>query len=82
MTLKSGTASLDSLGARFCTGSFSRCSRPLRDMEFAQQALYCYGKVYALDPDHVDAMWDRATLAKELGDLKTVRVALACDVRY
>ncbi|KAK7046123.1 transcription factor TFIIIC subunit tfc4 [Paramarasmius palmivorus] len=36
-----------------------------------QQALYCYRKVYSLDPSNVDALWDRAVLAKEIGDLKT-----------
>ena len=41
-------------------------------MSYNQQALYCYGKVYNLDPTNVSALWDRATLAKEIGDLKTV----------
>ncbi|KAI0945905.1 hypothetical protein AcV7_010019 [Taiwanofungus camphoratus] len=38
-----------------------------------QQALYCYGKIYSLDPTNVNALWDRASLAKEIGDLKTAR---------
>ena len=40
---------------------------------YNQQALYCYRKVYSLDPSNVDALWDRASLAKEIGDFRTVR---------
>ncbi|KAI0629317.1 TPR-like protein [Trametes polyzona] len=40
---------------------------------YNQQALYCYGKLYHLDPTNVNALWDRASLAKEIGDLKTAR---------
>jgi len=43
-----------------------------RDLGYIQQALYCYRKVYSLNPDNVDALWDRATLAKSAGDLRTV----------
>ncbi len=42
-------------------------------MGLKQQALYCYRKVYSLDPTNVDALWDRASLAVEMGELKTVR---------
>jgi general transcription factor 3C polypeptide 3 (transcription factor C subunit 4) len=42
-------------------------------MGYNQQALYCYRKLYSLDPANVDALWDRASLAKEMGDLRTVR---------
>jgi hypothetical protein len=42
------------------------------ELGYNQQALYCYRKVYSLDPTNVDALWDRASLAKETGDLKTV----------
>ncbi|PCH42829.1 TPR-like protein [Wolfiporia cocos MD-104 SS10] len=41
-----------------------------------QQALYCYGKIYSLDPTNVNALWDRATLAKEIGELKIARSTL------
>jgi tetratricopeptide (TPR) repeat protein len=44
-----------------------------RDMGYNQQALYCYRKLYSLDPNNVDALWDRASLAKEMGDLRIVR---------
>ena len=44
-----------------------------RELGYSQQALYCYRKVCSLDPTNVDALWDRASLAKETGDLKTVR---------
>src|ERR1700761_6149833 len=46
----------------------------LRTLGFNQQALYCYGKVYGLDPSNLNALWDRAALAKEIGDNRTVRV--------
>jgi hypothetical protein len=42
------------------------------DMGYTEQALYCYGKVYSLDPTNVNAMWDRAALAKEFGNLRIV----------
>lgn len=44
-----------------------------RSLGYNQQALYCYGKIYHLDPTNVTALWDRAFLAKEIGDLKIVR---------
>ncbi|KAI0372638.1 TPR-like protein [Pilatotrama ljubarskyi] len=44
-----------------------------RALGYNQQALYCYGKMYHLDPTNVNALWDRASLAKEIGDLKTAR---------
>lgn len=44
-----------------------------RQRGYNQQALYCYRKVYILEPDNVDAIWDRATLALELGELRLVR---------
>ena len=47
-----------------------------REHGYNQQALYCYRKVYSLDPSNVDALWDRASLAKEIGDFRTVRPSL------
>ncbi|KAI0820756.1 TPR-like protein [Trametes gibbosa] len=44
-----------------------------RALGYNQQALYCYGKMYHLDPTNVNALWDRASLAKEINDLKTAR---------
>jgi general transcription factor 3C polypeptide 3 (transcription factor C subunit 4) len=43
-----------------------------RALGYSHQALYCYSKVHSLDPTNVDALWDRAILAKEIGQLKTV----------
>jgi general transcription factor 3C polypeptide 3 (transcription factor C subunit 4) len=43
-------------------------------MGFSQQALYCYGKVHNLDQSNLNALWDRAALAKEIDDNRTVRV--------
>ncbi|KAF8895474.1 hypothetical protein BD779DRAFT_1499735 [Infundibulicybe gibba] len=50
-------------------------ARQSRVQGYNQQALYCYRKVSSLDPSNVDAMWDRAALAKEMGDLRTARNA-------
>lgn len=47
----------------------------LREHGHNQQALYCYRKVYSLDPTNVDALWDRASLAKEMGEFRTARNA-------
>jgi hypothetical protein len=48
-------------------------------MGFNQQALYCYGKVYGLDPSNLNALWDRAALGKEIGDSRTVRAFITLD---
>ncbi|KAF9821450.1 hypothetical protein IEO21_00696 [Rhodonia placenta] len=47
-----------------------------KDMGYNQQALYCYGKIYSLDPSNVNALWDRASLAREIGDLRIARQTL------
>ncbi|KAG5642746.1 hypothetical protein DXG03_002261 [Asterophora parasitica] len=54
---------------------WDRLATQSRELGHNQQALYCYRKVYSLDPTNVDALWDRASLAKETGDLKTSRNA-------
>ncbi|KAJ7594254.1 hypothetical protein C8J56DRAFT_926291 [Mycena floridula] len=54
---------------------WERLATQSRDLGLNQQALYCYRKLYSLDPTNVDALWDRAALAKELGDLRTARHA-------
>ncbi|EJD05267.1 TPR-like protein [Fomitiporia mediterranea MF3/22] len=41
----------------------------------AQQALYCLAKAIRLDPTNYDAIWDRASLAKELGNLPVARIS-------
>ncbi|TFK37274.1 hypothetical protein BDQ12DRAFT_736397 [Crucibulum laeve] len=62
---------------------WGRLARQSREHGYNQQALYCYRKVYSLDPTNVDALWDRASLAKEIGDLRTARNAfLAILKRY
>lgn len=43
-----------------------------KEMGFEQQELYCYGKLCALDPGNVDALWDRAMSAKDMGELRIV----------
>ncbi|KIK67134.1 hypothetical protein GYMLUDRAFT_37174 [Collybiopsis luxurians FD-317 M1] len=54
---------------------WDRLARESRELGFHQQALYCYRKVYSLDPSNVDALWDRAALAREIGDLRIARQA-------
>ncbi|KNZ78575.1 Transcription factor tau subunit sfc4, partial [Termitomyces sp. J132] len=54
---------------------WDRLASQSREQGYNQQALYCYRKVYSLDPTNVDALWDRASLAKEIGELKTARNA-------
>lgn len=44
--------------------------------------MYCYGKAYALDSNHVDAMWDRASLAKEVGDMRVVRIHMTSSDNF
>ena len=38
-----------------------------RERGLKQQSLYCLSKVCGLDGERLDAFWDRAFLAKELG---------------
>ncbi|KAF5389367.1 hypothetical protein D9757_004269 [Collybiopsis confluens] len=54
---------------------WDRLARESRELGFHQQALYCYRKVYSLDPSNVDALWDRAALARKIGDLRIARQA-------
>ncbi|KAL6299826.1 TPR-like protein [Sparassis latifolia] len=55
---------------------WDRLARQSMALGYNQQALYCFGKVYSLDPSNVNALWDRATLAKDIGELKTARQTL------
>ena len=73
MTQRSGNVWQRNRGA-WCTNLNNALvtRRNLRALGFNQQALYCYGKVYGLDPSNLNALWDRAALAKEIGDNRTV----------
>lgn len=44
-----------------------------RDLGLRRQALYCLGKAARLDPENLDALWDRASLAKDMNELKVAR---------
>ncbi|KAF7360402.1 hypothetical protein MVEN_00770100 [Mycena venus] len=55
---------------------WDRLARQSKDLGYYQQALYCWGKLSSLDPANVNAQWDRALLARDMGDLKTTRTAL------
>ncbi|KAI0269808.1 TPR-like protein [Gloeopeniophorella convolvens] len=55
---------------------WDRLAKESRYMGFNQQALYCYGKVHSLDNSNLSALWDRAALAKEIGDNRTARSSL------
>ncbi|KAF9032358.1 hypothetical protein BJ165DRAFT_1535052 [Panaeolus papilionaceus] len=50
-------------------------ARMSREMGFLNQALYCFRKAYSVDPTNVDALWDRAALAREMGDWRTAKGA-------
>ncbi|KAH8103816.1 TPR-like protein [Cristinia sonorae] len=52
-----------------------------RSLGFHQQALYCYRKLYNLDPSNTTALWDRAALAKEIGELRTAYHSLLAILR-
>ncbi|KAF8209519.1 hypothetical protein K438DRAFT_1904162 [Mycena galopus ATCC 62051] len=54
---------------------WDRLARQSREMGYPQQALYCWAKAYHIDPTNVPVLWDRAMLAKEMGDLRTTRIA-------
>ncbi|KAJ6611013.1 TPR-like protein [Mycena sp. CBHHK59/15] len=54
---------------------WDRLARQSKNLEYNRQALYCWRKVSSLDPANVNAQWDRASLAREMGDLKTTRDA-------
>ncbi|KAH6893966.1 hypothetical protein BKA70DRAFT_1160794 [Coprinopsis sp. MPI-PUGE-AT-0042] len=60
---------------------WDRLARQSRDLGYNQQALYCYRKVNSLDPENMDAFWDRAALAKEIGDLRTAKVAFCAILK-
>ncbi|GBE87309.1 TPR-like protein [Sparassis crispa] len=55
---------------------WDQLARQSMALGYNQQALYCFGKLYSLDPSNVNALWDRATLAKDIGELKTARQTL------
>ncbi|KAJ7912852.1 TPR-like protein [Mycena leptocephala] len=52
---------------------WDRLARQSKDLGFNHQALYCWGKLSSLDPANANAQWDRALLARDMGDLKTTR---------
>ncbi|KAF7361060.1 TPR-like protein [Mycena sanguinolenta] len=54
---------------------WDRLARQSREMGHPQQALYCWAKGYHIDPTNMPALWDRAMLAKEIGDFRTARIA-------
>ncbi|CCM04149.1 uncharacterized protein FIBRA_06311 [Fibroporia radiculosa] len=60
---------------------WDQLARQSRELGYNQQALYCYRKAFNLDPTNVNALWDRASLAKEIGDLKTARSTLVAMLK-
>ncbi|KAI0072549.1 TPR-like protein [Panus rudis PR-1116 ss-1] len=55
---------------------WDRLALESKNLGYHQQALYCYRKLYNLDPSNAGALWDRAALAKEINDLRTARHSL------
>ena len=45
----------------------------IRDLGSYRQALYCFGKAARLDPENFNALWDRASLAKDMHELQVAR---------
>jgi len=43
----------------------------------SKEAPYCCSKTCSLDPTNVNTLWNRATLAKEIGQINTVRPVLS-----
>ncbi|KAL4243959.1 Transcription factor Tfc4/TFIIIC-102/Sfc4 [Abortiporus biennis] len=52
-----------------------------RTLGLHQQALYCYRKLYLADTSNTEALWDRALLAKEVGELRIARNSLLTLLR-
>jgi general transcription factor 3C polypeptide 3 (transcription factor C subunit 4) len=45
-------------------------------MDCIQQAIYCFRKILYIDPNDLDALWDRSYLLKLSGNLRHVRQCL------
>ena len=41
-----------------------------RELGYLQQAIYCFRKILYIDPQDLDALWDRSYLYKMQGDYK------------
>ncbi|KAJ6488044.1 hypothetical protein C8R45DRAFT_264401 [Mycena sanguinolenta] len=61
---------------------WDRLARQSKDLGYYQQALYCWSKLSSLDSANVNAQWDRALLAREIGDLKTTRHAFLTILKH
>lgn len=61
---------------------WDRLAKQSRTLGYNQQALYCYRKIYSLDPTNVDALWDRASLAKEMGEFRTAKNAYFAILKH
>lgn len=59
-----------------------RVSNDFRELGYTQQALYCYSKANSLDPTNLGPWWDRATLAREVGDLRVVCLEYLTHSRF
>ncbi|TFK50646.1 TPR-like protein [Heliocybe sulcata] len=53
-----------------------------KELGYNQQAIYCYRKLYNLDPTNVKALLDRTFIAKEIGDLRTARQSLLAVLKH
>ncbi|KZV61169.1 TPR-like protein [Peniophora sp. CONT] len=53
-----------------------------RERGLKQQSLYCLGKVCSLDGERLNAFWDRAFLAKELGQPRIARNSFLAILKY
>ncbi|TRM61397.1 hypothetical protein BD626DRAFT_434670 [Schizophyllum amplum] len=60
---------------------WARLAVQSREAGLVQQALYCYAKLAQAEPENVDALWDRAALARSCGDLRAARASLVALLR-
>ncbi|EPQ55553.1 TPR-like protein [Gloeophyllum trabeum ATCC 11539] len=61
---------------------WERLAAQSKQLGYNEQAIYCYRKLYTLDPTNVKALLDRAFIAKEIGDLRTARHSLLTVLKH
>ncbi|TCD69113.1 transcription factor TFIIIC subunit tfc4 [Steccherinum ochraceum] len=61
---------------------WSACAEESRNIGNHKQALYCYQKLYRFDPSNINALWDRAALAKDVGELRIASTALQTILKH
>ncbi|KZV90252.1 TPR-like protein [Exidia glandulosa HHB12029] len=57
------------------TSVWRECADESNRLGLLQQALYCLTKICQLDPNDLDTLWERATLAKDLKEMRSAKRA-------